>query len=101
MRSFTCHIEAFRIGEMESIFNHISIPIGFEIQVGGKWLKGKAFYHHYHRNVSYDSTLSQLLEVAKAEQKEEILQAIILYVAEKTNSGLTLARPPKNEGAII
>ncbi|MFE7063656.1 hypothetical protein ACFVAD_16025 [Sutcliffiella sp. NPDC057660] len=101
MRSFTCNIESFRIGEMKSAFNHISIPIDFEILVGGRWMNGKAFYHHYHRSISYDSNLSQLINFAKAEQKEEIRQSIVTYVEEKTNRGLTLARPHTEEGAII
>jgi hypothetical protein len=93
MRSFTCSIESFRIGEMKGAFNHISIPIAFEILAGGRWMTGKIFYHHYHRTISYDSNLSQLINFAKEEQKEEIRQAVVQYVEEKNKIGLTIAKP--------
>ncbi|QFT90946.1 hypothetical protein FIU87_20060 [Bacillus sp. THAF10] len=94
MKSFICDIESFRIGDMESVFNHISIPINFEILVGGKWMKGKIFYHHYHRSVSYDSNLAQIIQHCTADKREELRLAIVQFVEEKTNRGLALSRPP-------
>lgn len=91
MRSFSYNLEAFRIREMKGAFNHISIPIAFEILVGGRWMSGEIFYHHYHRTISYDSSLSQLHDVASSKQQEEIRQAIIQYIERKTNRGLTIA----------
>ncbi|CAG9620118.1 hypothetical protein [Sutcliffiella rhizosphaerae] len=99
MKSFTCNIDSFRIGEMQSAFNHISIPIAFEILVGGRWMKGKVFYHHYHRTISYDSNLSELIQLCTNEKKEELRQAVVQYVEEKTNRGLTIARPHMEDGA--
>ncbi|KMJ59201.1 hypothetical protein AB685_09090 [Bacillus sp. LL01] len=101
MRSFTCNIESFRIGEMKGAFNHISIPIVFEILVGGRWMTGQVFYHHYHRTISYDSNLSQLINFCTAEKKEEIRQAFVKHVEEKTNRGLTIARPQQEEGTMM
>ncbi|WP_078378605.1 hypothetical protein [Sutcliffiella halmapala] len=91
MRSFTYNIESFRIGEIKGAFNHISIPIDFGILVGGRWMNGKVFYHHYHRTISYDSNLSQIMNVVKTEQQEKIRQAIIRNVEGKTKRGLTIA----------
>ncbi|MGY3715994.1 hypothetical protein ACWE42_10760 [Sutcliffiella cohnii] len=93
MYQYQFQIEDYRVGKVGKSFNHISVPVSFDLLIGGKWMNGTVFYHHYHRTITFDPNLSQILKHID-EAEVSLMKETVFKHLEKEIKGLALSQSP-------
>ncbi|WP_096156342.1 hypothetical protein [Bacillus sp. FJAT-45066] len=94
MYRYEFSIDGYRVEGIGVTFNHISVPLDFSLKVGGKWMYGTVYYHHYHRTLTFDTKFTDILKHTKEEDRLLLTSSILNDVQEKINKGMVQNHPP-------